>query len=80
MTLSHPHGQIYGYPFVPPRFHRLGDAFQHHRDRRGGCLQCELLEAECKDGSRVVAATDHWVAYVPFAARWTTAAMEDEIT
>jgi len=70
VTLSHPHGQIYGYPFVPPRFYKLGEAFEHHRDRRGTCLQCELLEAECKDGSRIVAATDHWVAYVPFAARW----------
>lgn len=70
VTLSHPHGQIYGYPFVPARFSRLGEALVHHRDRHGDCLQCTLLEAECRDGSRVVVASDHWVAYVPFAARW----------
>jgi UDPglucose--hexose-1-phosphate uridylyltransferase len=70
VTLSHPHGQIYGYPFVPPRFFRSGEALEHHLQRRGSCLQCDLLAAECADGTRVVATSQHWVAYVPFAARW----------
>jgi UDPglucose--hexose-1-phosphate uridylyltransferase len=70
VTLNHPHGQIYGYPFVPPRFYKAGEALQRHRDRTGGCLQCDLLAAECADGSRVVAKSRHWVCYVPFAARW----------
>jgi UDPglucose--hexose-1-phosphate uridylyltransferase len=70
VTLSHPHGQIYGYPFVPPRFYKAGEALDHHRERVGTCLQCDLLTAECDDGSRVVTASTHWVAYVPFAARW----------
>jgi galactose-1-phosphate uridylyltransferase, family 1 len=70
VTLSHPHGQIYGYPFVPPRFYKAGEALEHHRQRAGTCLQCDLLAAECKDGSRVVTASEYWVAYVPFAARW----------
>jgi UDPglucose--hexose-1-phosphate uridylyltransferase len=70
VTLSHPHGQIYGYPFVPPRFFKQGEALEHHRERVGTCLQCDLLAAECDDGARVVCASDQWVCYVPFAARW----------
>ncbi|MDT4914440.1 MAG: UDPglucose--hexose-phosphate uridylyltransferase [Pseudonocardiales bacterium] len=70
VTLSHPHGQIYGYPFVPPRFYKAGEALEHHLQRAGSCLQCDLLAAECADGSRVVTTSEHWVAYVPFAARW----------
>jgi UDPglucose--hexose-1-phosphate uridylyltransferase len=70
VTLSHPHGQIYGYPFVPPRFYKVGEALEHHKQRTGKCLQCELLDAECADGSRVVTSSPHWLAYVPFAARW----------
>ncbi|HEV7203455.1 MAG TPA: galactose-1-phosphate uridylyltransferase [Jatrophihabitans sp.] len=70
VTLTHPHGQIYGYPFVPPRFYRTAEAFERHRERTGECLQCMLLAAEVDDGSRVVIESDHWVAYVPFAARW----------
>ena len=50
VTLSHPHGQIYGYPFVPPRFYRTAEAFERHRERTGRCLQCDLLEAELDDG------------------------------
>ena len=70
VTLSHPHGQIYGYPFVPPRFYRMAEALERHRERTGRCLQCELLAAELDDGSRVVTQSEHWVGYVPFAARW----------
>jgi len=70
VTLSHPHGQIYGYPFVPPRFYRMAEALERHRHRTGACLQCELLEAELNDGTRIVTQSERWVAYVPFAARW----------
>lgn len=70
VTLSHPHGQIYGYPFVPPRFYRVGESLDRHRERFGACLQCELLEAELKDESRIVTESEYWVGHVPFAARW----------
>ncbi len=70
VTLSHPHGQIYGYPFVPPRFYKTGEALERHRARTGACLQCDLLAAECADGARIITSSTHWVAYVPFAARW----------
>jgi UDPglucose--hexose-1-phosphate uridylyltransferase len=70
VTLSHPHGQIYGYPFVPPRFGAQLEALRDHRSDTGQCLQCDLLAAELEQGERIVVATEHWVAYVPFAARW----------
>ena len=70
VTLSHPHGQIYGYPFIPPRFYRTAEAFERHRERTGRCLQCDLLEAELDEGARIVVESESWVAYVPFAARW----------
>jgi UDPglucose--hexose-1-phosphate uridylyltransferase len=70
VTLSHPHGQIYGYPFVPPRFYRVGESLHRHREKFGTCLQCELLEAELKAEIRVVSQSEHWVSHVPFAARW----------
>ena len=70
VTLSHPHGQIYGYPFVPPRFYKLAETYRHHRERVGRCLQCDLLAAELEASTRVVCESRDWVAYVPFAARW----------
>jgi UDPglucose--hexose-1-phosphate uridylyltransferase len=70
VTLGHPHGQIYGYPFVPPRFFRMAETLARHHERAGSCLQCELVAAETADGRRVVDTAEGWVAYVPFAARW----------
>jgi UDPglucose--hexose-1-phosphate uridylyltransferase len=70
VTLTHPHGQIYGYPFVPPRFYKMIEALRSHRQRAGRCLQCDLLRAELDAGLRIVEESEHWVAYVPFAARW----------
>jgi UDPglucose--hexose-1-phosphate uridylyltransferase len=69
-TLSHPHGQIYGYPFIPPRFARLATSLSRYRDGVGGCQQCALLDAEIGAQQRIVHQNSSWVAYVPFAARW----------
>ena len=66
VTLHHPHGQIYGYPFLPPvpRLELAADA------RLGGCAPCELLRRELEDGRRIVYENEAVVAYVPHAARW----------
>jgi UDPglucose--hexose-1-phosphate uridylyltransferase len=66
VTLHHPHGQIYGYPFMPPV-----PAAEHAADERlGGCVPCELLRRELADGERTLIESDGVVAYVPHAARW----------
>ncbi|WP_111767727.1 galactose-1-phosphate uridylyltransferase [Nakamurella deserti] len=70
VTLAHPHGQIYGYPFVTPRTAVMLANAADYRERTGGNLFGDLLDRELADGSRVVAGNDHWVAFVPFAARW----------
>ena len=70
VTLSHPHGQIYAYPFITPRTSRMLTAVRAYRDRTGGDLVDDMLIAEHADGSRIVVAGRHWTAFVPFAARW----------
>jgi UDPglucose--hexose-1-phosphate uridylyltransferase len=65
VTLHHPHGQIYAYPYVTPRTRQLLDQVRAH----GGDLQGEVLARELA-GERLVAETERWAAYVPFAARW----------
>jgi UDPglucose--hexose-1-phosphate uridylyltransferase len=61
-TIDHPHGQIYGYPFVPPAPAR---EMQH-----GGaaCAVCGDLASELADGARIVAQHGDWVAWVPYAS------------
>jgi UDPglucose--hexose-1-phosphate uridylyltransferase len=70
VTLAHPHGQVYAYPFVTPRTTRMLRAAAGHRERTGGNLFDDVVAAELADGSRVVLETAHWVAFVPHAAHW----------
>ena len=69
VTLSHPHGQIYAYPFVAPRVEKLLGSVRRHREATGGDLFADVVAAE-RSGPRVVAGNEHWTAFVPAAARW----------
>lgn len=72
VTLHHPHGQIYAYPYVTPRAGVLGAAARKYYDAKDGkeTLTGSLLRAEREDGSRMVLEGARFSAYVPFAARW----------
>ncbi|WP_433115419.1 galactose-1-phosphate uridylyltransferase [Micromonospora sp. CA-246542] len=71
VTLHHPHGQIYAYPFVTPRTRALLAAARRHAERTGGGnLYADVLAAERAAGDRVVTENEHWTAFVPAAARW----------
>jgi UDPglucose--hexose-1-phosphate uridylyltransferase len=70
VTLSHPHGQIYAYPFVTPRMARKLASARRHRERGGGCLFCSVAAGEVAARARVVTTAHGWVAFVPSAARW----------
>ncbi|MCI0383997.1 galactose-1-phosphate uridylyltransferase [Streptomyces sp. CNQ085] len=70
VTLGHPHGQIYAYPFVTPHTGRMLRSAATHRERTGGNLFDDIVAAERADGRRVVLETGHWTAFVPHAARW----------
>ncbi|KAA6221403.1 galactose-1-phosphate uridylyltransferase [Streptomyces albofaciens JCM 4342] len=71
VTLGHPHGQIYAYPFVTPRTERMLASLAAHRERTGGRnLFDDVLAEELADGRRIVLDAGHWTAFVPYAAHW----------
>jgi UDPglucose--hexose-1-phosphate uridylyltransferase len=71
VTLHHPHGQIYAYPYVTPRTRAMLAAARRHADDTGGRnLFADVLEAERAVGQRVIASNRHWTAFVPAASRW----------
>jgi UDPglucose--hexose-1-phosphate uridylyltransferase len=70
VTLTHPHGQIYAYPFVTPRTKRMLETARHHLQDTGRNLFADVLAAERRAGVRIVASGEHWTAFVPAAARW----------
>jgi len=70
VTLHHPHGQIYAYPFVPPQPKRELESAREYRVDNGRCLHCDLLSQEVSDGRRLVEKGEHFAAFVPFHARF----------
>jgi UDPglucose--hexose-1-phosphate uridylyltransferase len=70
VTLHHPHGQIYAYPFVPPRILRELEQSKKHSDETNRCLLCDILNEEKSDGRRIVAENESFAAYIPFFARY----------
>jgi UDPglucose--hexose-1-phosphate uridylyltransferase len=69
VTLSHPHGQIYAYPFVPPIIQRELNAEARHMRKTGQCLYCAVIEGE-SSAERTVLRDERWIAFVPSFARW----------
>jgi UDPglucose--hexose-1-phosphate uridylyltransferase len=70
VTLHHPHGQIYAFPFITPRTQQMLAQARAHAAAGLGNLFDALLASELADGSRIVARNEHWIAFVPAAARW----------
>jgi len=70
VTLYHPHGQIYAFPFVPPKPAKELEASLSHFSRTGRCLLCDVLRQELRDECRIVVENDSFVVLVPFFARY----------
>ena len=70
VTLHHPHGQIYAFPYVTPKTRTMLRQARAHHDATGRVLLRDVLDAELRHRERVVLESEHWVAYVPYAARW----------
>lgn len=70
VTLHHPHGQIYAYPFVPPVAKKELRRMRRYKRETGRCLMCDIIEKERHFEKRIVTANESFVAYIPFFARY----------
>lgn len=70
VTLHHPHGQIYAYPFIPLRLATELAKSELHRRQTGRCLICDIQSLEQSDGRRILAENNSFIALLPFFARW----------
>lgn len=65
VTMHHPHGQLYAYPFVPQKIAVELEQCRAHFDVSDRCLLCDMNDEELRSRERIVAVDDHFVAYVP---------------
>ncbi|QQE77937.1 galactose-1-phosphate uridylyltransferase [Alicyclobacillus sp. SO9] len=66
VTMPHPHGQIYAYPYVPQKIRTELDSCQIHHDKTGHCLICDINKEEQAFQQRMLVENDSFVSYVPF--------------
>lgn len=66
VTMPHPHGQIYGYSFVPKKIELELASAKEHREAYGSCLFCDMLKEELADGRRIIFQNEHFTVFLPF--------------
>jgi UDPglucose--hexose-1-phosphate uridylyltransferase len=66
----HPHGQIWASDFIPTLPATEGRTQTEWLSKHRSPLLLDLATKEAADGARVVVQTDHWIAVVPYWARW----------
>lgn len=71
VTLSHPHGQIYAYPYIPPTLKVELEAEKQYLESKGSNLWDDWLKTEMgASPSRLVHQNQSFAAIVPFFARY----------
>jgi len=70
VTMIHPHGQIYGYPFIPLRVEAELRSASEYASEKGRCLFCDLKGHEIADGRRLVFSRSGITAFVPSFAEY----------
>lgn len=66
VTMPHPHGQIYGYPFIPKKLELECASMKKHKKETGKCLICDMLETELSEKKRIIFENEDFVVFIPF--------------
>ncbi|MEG1778271.1 MAG: galactose-1-phosphate uridylyltransferase, partial [Angelakisella sp.] len=60
VTMPHPHGQIYGYPFIPKKLELEVASAKEYYAANNKCIFCDMLENEQRDGRRIIFENEHF--------------------
>ena len=67
-SLEHPHSQLAATPVVPYQLRiRLQEAIRYFDDT-GECIFCRTIKDELASKERIIAESEHFVAFIPYAA------------
>jgi len=67
-SLEHEHWQLYTLPFIPPSIQERYARAAQHFERTGQNLYCSVFDREARLGERVVAQSEHFLTFVPWAS------------
>lgn len=66
VTMPHPHGQIYGYSFVPKKIELELESAKEYKEEKGECIFCDMLKEEKKFEKRIIFSNEHFTVFLPF--------------
>ncbi len=66
VTMPHPHGQIYGYSYIPQKLQIELENSKDYYSKKGKCLICQMNEDEISFKQRIIFENDSFIAYLPF--------------
>ncbi len=68
VTMPHPHGQVYGYSYLPRKIETEFASAKEYKEETGRCIYCDALQEELNDSRRIVFANEYFTVYIPFAS------------
>lgn len=66
VTMSHPHGHIYGYSYIPKKLELELLASREHFEKNRKYLFCDILENEKSFSKRIIIENDDFITFLPF--------------
>ena len=66
VSMPHPHGQIYGYSYVPKKLELEAQSAHEHYEQTGKCIFCDMLEHELAAEKRIIFRNEYFTVFLPF--------------
>jgi UDPglucose--hexose-1-phosphate uridylyltransferase len=70
VTMPHPHGQIYGYSFLPKKLELETSAAKEYYEEKKSCLFCDMLKNELEADKRIIFKNEHFTVFLPFYSEY----------
>jgi len=70
VTLSHPHGQIYAFSYIPPIPEAELESSRLFFNKNRSCLHCKIIDREISEKIRIVIENDYFIGFIPYYASW----------
>lgn len=66
VTMPHPHGQIYGYSYIPKKLELEIESCKEYYTVNNSCLICDMLKEERRFGKRIIFENEDFIVFLPF--------------
>ena len=70
VTMPHPHGQIYGYSWMPKKLELEIKSSQKYHQEHGNCLFCDLLKQELEFQKRIIFQNEYFTVFLPYFSEY----------